>query len=204
MTHSSNKVSRKSIFHRLRKCRDFMMVKQIPNIGLDRNPYAVLNEKIERISELLRFCIMLSAPGALLPPFILSAVNYFVYDLDDESFYLTYSSWYVRLRPLFSFKSFYDGFFFYLPRFPFNWKTPFGYLFAFSSQCLEAITTISSLLPMMCFLAGSCWLLVYFIEDITNDLSRFNLKSEKKANARKKNEQFCNIMKLHGNLKRLR
>lgn len=63
------------------------------SIGLDRTLYAALNERIERISKLVYFCLTyLSAPGALLPPFALSVVNYFVYDLGDESFYLTYPS----------------------------------------------------------------------------------------------------------------
>lgn len=63
-------------------------------IGLERSSYAVLNGKIEQVSIWIHFCMMyLSVVGAMGPPFILSMINYFVYGLGDESFYLTYPSW---------------------------------------------------------------------------------------------------------------
>lgn len=119
---------------------------------------------------------------------------------------MSHSTWPIHhgkiVFRLFAFKSvrsFSNAFF--LSRFPFNWKTPLGYLIAFSSQCLQAYATISSLLPMICYLAGSCWLLVHFARDSTHDLSLFTINSSpnKDAEGRMK-EQFCNIIKFHGDL----
>lgn len=97
-----------------------------------------------------------------------------------------------------------NEFVFLQPRFPFDWKTPLGYLFAFSSQCLEAYTSIASVLPMICFLAGSCWLFVCFAKDVTYDLSLFNVNSNSAGNDKgRMKQQLCKIIKLHGNLKEL-
>lgn len=51
--------------------------------------YEKLNERIERMSEIVHcFIIKLNFWGAILTSFILSAINYYVSDLGDDSFIL--------------------------------------------------------------------------------------------------------------------
>ena len=49
--------------------------------------YTELNGKIEKISKLIYFATaQVSFVAAALPPLIISLTNYFVYDLQDDSF----------------------------------------------------------------------------------------------------------------------
>lgn len=59
-------------------------------------------------------------------------------------------------------------------RFPFNWKTPFGYAIALLSLCACSFASPFSGCGTVLFMIGSCWLTVTFIKDIKNDLSRLN------------------------------
>lgn len=57
---------------------------------------------------------------------------------------------------------------------PFNWKTPLGYLIALLFECISSYYAALFLVPLLCFLFGSCFLLRSFVKDITNDLSLLN------------------------------
>lgn len=49
------------------------------------------SEKIEQTSKLLDFALVkLTSAGAVLPTQVIVAVNYFIYDLGDESYYLSF------------------------------------------------------------------------------------------------------------------
>lgn len=53
--------------------------------------YSKLNEKIEKMSELLFLvAVKITAPTAVLPALIIFANDYFTDNLSDESFYLPY------------------------------------------------------------------------------------------------------------------
>lgn len=55
-----------------------------------------LNVKIERISKLIYFLVVkLTLLGVLLPALFITLINYFIYDLKDESYYLTFPIAYV-------------------------------------------------------------------------------------------------------------
>lgn len=92
--------------------------------------------------------------------------------------------------------------FFYCLRFPFDWKTPVGYCLAFVIECAAAFSVCSSLIPMICFHAGSCWLFVSFVNDTIIILSLFNLNVSNENHDRVK-ERFFNIIKLQSVLKEL-
>lgn len=53
--------------------------------------YTQTNQDIEKVCEII-YLIMtkLSVAGTILPPLLLTAVNYFVYDLHDESYFLPF------------------------------------------------------------------------------------------------------------------
>lgn len=58
--------------------------------------YCKLNAEIERVSEMYYFFAMkLSLPVAILPATILTIVNYFAFNMGDESYFLPYQIVYV-------------------------------------------------------------------------------------------------------------
>lgn len=66
----------------------------------------------------------------------------------------------------------------FISRLPFDWKTPLGYLATLSLEFIGAFYTAMFLVAIACFLVGSCWLLISFIEDITSDLSLLTENNE--------------------------
>lgn len=59
-------------------------------------------------------------------------------------------------------------------RFPFDWKRPFGYLFAFSMECVSTIYITSMGLCQTIFMIGSYWLFISLIKDVESDLLKVN------------------------------
>lgn len=58
--------------------------------------YAELNGKIEQMTELMYFAVVKLTPvGVMMPALIITIVNYYLYDLDDESFFLPLLVMYV-------------------------------------------------------------------------------------------------------------
>lgn len=57
--------------------------------------YTALNEKIEHTSKWIRFIIKLITVLVALPNLLVSYINYFIYDLEEESFILACPMLYV-------------------------------------------------------------------------------------------------------------
>lgn len=58
--------------------------------------YAEIIEKIERLSKVFCYAMLITL-GFLMPPALLfTIINYFIYDLKNESFYLLYPIMYVQ------------------------------------------------------------------------------------------------------------
>lgn len=56
-----------------------------------------MDERIELISKVLHFILTkLTVAGIHLPPIVLTAINYFIYDLKDDSYVLPFPLMYVR------------------------------------------------------------------------------------------------------------
>lgn len=60
-------------------------------------------------------------------------------------------------------------------RFPFDWKTPCGYLVAWFTQCAGCIVGVNIDIQFLNLVFGSCWLFIFIAEDITQDVIEFNL-----------------------------
>lgn len=65
-------------------------------------------------------------------------------------------------------------------RYPFDWRTPVGYLFAWIAQCM-AVFGVMNTVPIFNMIFGSSWLFYVMTGDIINDVAAFNatLKIEK-------------------------
>ena len=90
-------------------------------------------------------------------------------------------------------------------RLSFIWKTPIGYIAVMIYFVFGDITAIVCVIPTICFCLGSGWLLKSFIEDIRNDLSHLHVtKRVRQHNERELEINFCKIVQLYTNVKKLR
>lgn len=72
------------------------ILKIIGSLNTESNTVPKYIELIERMSELVHFALVkLSAPGCSLPALLTTAINYSIYDLGDESYYLAIPVMYV-------------------------------------------------------------------------------------------------------------
>lgn len=87
---------------------------------------------------------------------------------------------------------------------PFNWKTPFGYLIAFSLESIEVSFECLFGSMLNSFFIGSCFLLRTCVKDITTDLDSLNVREKKTTNrdwAKKIKAVLCDAVQDHSKLK---
>lgn len=152
----------------------------------------------------------LSAVGTIAPALLLTVVNYFVYDLGDDSYFLPFPVMYVHHFKFDKSRNFNRTEFIYtiinglFSRLPFNWQTPFGYLIALVAQGIAAICTLFSGTLTMSLLVGSCWLFIIIVDDIANDLPKLDSGDYSSQRRRAKViKYFCNILECYADLKQL-
>lgn len=92
-------------------------------------------------------------------------------------------------------------FFLKKPSYPFDWKTPVGYLVAWFSQFTAFCAAFSISIPNISFFFGSCWLFIFVADDITKDLSTFNAGKVKNGNRVVKLKRFCDIIQVYTDAK---
>lgn len=84
-------------------------------------------------------------------------------------------------------------------RYPFNWKTPIGYLFALLSQCGSSLVILYTVCPTICLLVGTSWLLIGCCEDIANELPHLN--QFRIAQRGELKERICSIAQMYADVK---
>lgn len=88
-------------------------------------------------------------------------------------------------------------------RFPFDWRTPSGYLMAWFAQCAGALTggSIYTQFPNLVF--GTCWLFIFIAEDITMEVDAFNVDVKRSLgrNRAKLTKRFCDMVQLYWDAK---
>lgn len=157
--------------------------------------YRKLNADIERVSEMyFLISLRLSIPGGILPPLITTLLNYFVYDLGDESYVIPYPILYVLKYEVKRVEKTICNLSFPIQRLPFNWRTPFGYLMALICETCAFICMVCMGSPCVGIFIGSCWLLTAFMKDITYDLSNLSADVKLKRSKQKINAQFTSIV----------
>lgn len=83
-------------------------------------------------------------------------------------------------------------------RYPFDWKTPSGYLAAWLAQCAAAAPVGSIYTQFQNIFFGSVWLFIVIATDITQDVAAFNFNVATKSNKNRKEltKQFCYVLQL--------
>lgn len=140
-----------------------------------------------------------------VPVFFVTIINYFILNLNDESFVLVSPILYVKI---FSTQIKKNNLNLYvsmwcLSRLPFNSNSWSGYLFAYAMQCLEEFASLLNVGPLISLFCGSCWVLASMGKDLTNNLAELNKSGMRKANRSKVASRFCNIFERFTKTKQL-
>lgn len=167
--------------------------------------YTEFNKNLERYSKCVYIVLVDVALGfgtaCLLS---LSYINYYILDLKEEAFLLSAPAMYVSfMDSKRNIQIFLNLLNFSFDRFPFNWKTPFGYLIAELSETASYLSIVLCRIPILCFFWGSCGLFCLFIRDITSDLELLNVGGASDQSRKKRQERFGKIIQLHSDVKQL-
>lgn len=173
--------------------------------------FADLNEKIEKNSKILHFIFVeLTTIGIEVPALLVTLNNFFILNLNDESYYLSFPVMYVHCACMFEYfdkmnKVYCRSNIFYIigfvfsfllaPRLPFNWKTPFGYLAVSIIFMASTYTSVSSCIPTVCLAVGSGLMGISNATVITSQVTELHELSKKsQKNAKKMNLLLCEIV----------
>ena len=70
-------------------------------------------------------------------------------------------------------------------RWPFDWKSPFGYLLVFIAQFVSAFYVIQLTIFILTFFITSCWLLMTVTDDVNGTINNLNEITRSKQRDRK-------------------
>lgn len=169
--------------------------------------YNEFNGKIEKLCEW--FCIAMFGTIAFytIPLLIFAIVNYYVFDLADESFYLIFPTMYVLsgLQRLNDLKRNYFTHFGHLRMLPFDWKTPLGYAVASLAEAVAFSAVCVGVIPVLSLVFASSWLFIIIADDdITHKLAAFSNDvqiSHEHYQEELMRRRFCDIIQLYSNAK---
>lgn len=88
-------------------------------------------------------------------------------------------------------------------RWPFNEKTPLGFLVSTFFQFAENFSIFNIILSVLSFLLGSCWLFISIGEDIKNNLSGLKIRQKSERNSMQVKQQLCDIVETFSDAKEL-
>lgn len=168
-----------------------------------KGAYKVLIGKIDLFNKI--YCIGMHIASAFLYLAVLpySLLRYYVFNLGADSFYLFVPSYVTKWPDELKTIKIQQIFFCIELRFPFDWRTPSGYLMAWFAQCAGALTggSIYTQFPNLVF--GTCWLFIFIAEDITMEVDAFNVDVKRSLgrNRAKLTKRFCDMVQLYWDAK---
>ena len=166
--------------------------------------YKTTNEKIEQLTKFVAYAFYLSIIILVIPPFFYTIISYYFLGSGRDSFFLFFPAWFVLQKQKKKKKLNSINFFACIKkRFPFDWKTLFGYFFAWLTQCVGIAATVTACISFFNCVFASCWLFMVIIEDITNDMAAFNNSIETLNDGHRADlmDHFCKIIQLYTNAK---
>lgn len=172
--------------------------------------YTELNEKIESASEWSLFILVkVVFVGTVLPLLYVCGVNFYVYNLGEDSFYMPWPMLWVRSWQMSKTRSkmiwieitVFVG---YFCRLPFNWRTPLGYIITLAAEYTSINSAVFGFTPIISFFIGSGWFAIWIVKDITNDLSALKVKkASSNKQKRELKEKFCYIVRFYSDAREL-
>lgn len=144
------------------------------------NLYKDTNANIELLTELFTCAMYGATVVVMLPVLLYSSIEYYYMDSGKDAFFLYFFAWW-----------------------PFDWRTPFGYLVAWSAQFAGITANVISSAPFFNIVLGSCWLFTVMIRDITNDVAAFNdiVQAPNRSHRMELTECFCDCIQNYSDAK---
>lgn len=168
-----------------------------------RDIYCKSNEKIERMSGLMGkyFAKLQIIPQSIIF-FLRANLNYYIFDLGEDSFELPVQAVYVN-QTYFLFKRSWKIENFFISRLPFNWKTPLGYSIAFTIEGIVICGQVFSFVPLLSFFIGTCWLMLAFARDLTNQLTHLKYHGQTSRSHGQLKIKFNEILQMYSEARQL-
>lgn len=158
-------------------------------------------DQIQLFSQYFYVFMCISFGVLMCTPIIYSLVRYYIFSMGAKSFYLFVPVWCVNSALMDSFNEC-ESVLFNLTRYPFDWKTPSGYLMAALLQCAGCVCVLALLMQFFNLLIGSCWLFVCIARDITKDWAKFNAAVRSTGgNDAKLTKRFCRLVQVYSDAK---
>lgn len=88
-------------------------------------------------------------------------------------------------------------------RFPFNWKTPLGYLIAFLIEYVAMCAEVCTFIPLLSFFIGTCWVVAAFAKDLTDQLTHLNYHGQTNQSHAELKGNFNKILQLYSDARQL-
>lgn len=83
-----------------------------------------------------------------------------------------------------------------------HWKNPFGYLMTSGIQFAATACILAVNVQFFCFFFGSCWLFISIANDITKELTDFNVVVKSSdGNHPKLTKRFCDLVQVYSDAK---
>lgn len=86
-------------------------------------------------------------------------------------------------------------------RFPFNWKTPLGYLVGWLAESAGFYNLALMVVLLVNSVISTCWFFIFMTDDITNDLEAFNNDVKTKQNRDDQINRFASIVQFYSEAK---
>lgn len=166
-------------------------------------------EKIELFSKYFYIADFVSLAFMVFTPLPYTAVRYYIFDMDEESYYLFTPAWFVfpinrhDAQPLIPQIDKRIRFIFDCTRYPFDWRTPFGYLIAFIAEYAGALTGVCVYMQVLVLVFGTSYLFIIIAEDITQDLAALDIAAQSSDGNRdaKLMKYFCDLVEIYSDTK---
>lgn len=87
--------------------------------------------------------------------------------------------------------------------YPFDWKTPLGYLVAFVSEYAWSLSAASVCMQIFVFIFGTSYFFITFANDIAKDLAGLNMSARPSDGHREAKilKRFCEIVHIYSDIK---
>lgn len=145
------------------------------------------------------FLTKITVGGVVIPALIVTTINYFIYDLKDESYVLSCPAMYVRWK---YFTFLIDNLSVFPMNFSKGWKTPIGYAMGSALNFWAGYCSLSCIVPTISFSIGCGMMINACIKHMIINLNEFRRKLKKKPNRLER--IFCDIVLDFSELKELR
>lgn len=173
--------------------------------------YEKANPKVEKWSAFIVFMVMkVLLQCVMFSQFFVSYILYFEMDMGPESFELPFPFWWVsdvhdgkiiwsEVKSIFTLL-------YVFGRFPFDYRNPIGYLFAFFLQYIALLNLFFYVCCMACIGIGFFMFIISITKDIKNNLRSINEHLKKSMSEHEKSEistQFLDTIQFHAVAKQL-